>query len=68
MRRPLLIDLRNICEPKDVVKQGMEIYTVGQAEPRAAYGSPPNSAGRNERRSGGQRAYFDSWLFAPGAF
>jgi UDPglucose 6-dehydrogenase len=30
MRRPLLIDLRNICEPKDVVNQGMEYIPIGR--------------------------------------
>jgi UDPglucose 6-dehydrogenase len=30
MRRPLLIDLRNVCEPKDVVRQGMEYVALGR--------------------------------------
>lgn len=30
MRRPLLIDLRNICEPKDVLRQGMEYVALGR--------------------------------------
>jgi UDPglucose 6-dehydrogenase len=30
MRRPLLIDLRNICEPKDIVNQGMEYIPIGR--------------------------------------
>jgi len=30
MRRPLLIDLRNICDPKDVIKQGMEYVAIGR--------------------------------------
>jgi UDPglucose 6-dehydrogenase len=30
MRRPLLIDLRNICEPKDVIRQGMEYVALGR--------------------------------------
>jgi UDPglucose 6-dehydrogenase len=30
MRRPLLIDLRNICEPKDVIRQGMQYVALGR--------------------------------------
>ncbi len=30
MRRPLLIDLRNVCEPKDVLRQGMEYVALGR--------------------------------------
>jgi hypothetical protein len=30
MRRPLLIDLRNICEPKDIVRQGFEYVAIGR--------------------------------------
>jgi UDPglucose 6-dehydrogenase len=30
MRRPLLIDLRNVCEPKDVIRQGMEYVALGR--------------------------------------
>jgi UDPglucose 6-dehydrogenase len=30
MRRALLIDLRNVCEPKDVVRQGMEYVALGR--------------------------------------
>lgn len=37
MRRPLLIDLRNICEPKDVVRQGMEYVALGRSVPELSY-------------------------------
>jgi len=30
MRRPLLIDLRNICEPKDILRQGLEYVAIGR--------------------------------------
>jgi len=30
MRRPLLIDLRNICEPKDILRQGIEYVAIGR--------------------------------------
>ncbi len=30
MRRPLLIDLRNICEPRDIIRQGMEYVAIGR--------------------------------------
>ena len=37
MRRPLLIDLRNIYEPEDMVRQGMEHVGLGRREAEQAY-------------------------------
>jgi UDPglucose 6-dehydrogenase len=37
MRRPLLIDFRNIYEAEDVVRQGMEYVSLGRPEYQAAY-------------------------------
>ena len=37
MRRPLLIDLRNVCEPKDVMRQGMEYVAIGRPVESLAY-------------------------------
>jgi len=37
MRRPLLIDLRNICEPKDMVKQGLEYIPIGRPSLEPAF-------------------------------
>jgi UDPglucose 6-dehydrogenase len=37
MRRPLLIDLRNLCEPKDVIRQGMEYVALGRPGSELGY-------------------------------
>ena len=37
MRRPLLIDLRNICEPKDVIRQGMQYVALGRPVADSSY-------------------------------
>lgn len=36
MRRPLLVDLRNICDPKDMVRQGLEYVALGRPKPEMA--------------------------------
>ena len=37
MRRPLLIDLRNIYEPAEMLRQGMEYVPLGRADMEMAY-------------------------------
>ncbi|MGH6924996.1 MAG: UDP-glucose dehydrogenase family protein [Propylenella sp.] len=37
MRRPLLIDLRNVCEPKDILRQGMEYVALGRPVAEVSY-------------------------------
>ena len=37
MRRRLLIDLRNICDQEEVVRQGMEYVPLGRADIEMAY-------------------------------
>jgi UDPglucose 6-dehydrogenase len=32
MRRPLIVDLRNIYDPQDVVRQGLEYVPLGRQE------------------------------------
>jgi len=36
MRRPLLVDLRNICDPKDMIRQGLEYVAIGRPNPEVA--------------------------------
>jgi UDPglucose 6-dehydrogenase len=37
MRRPLLIDLRNIYDPEEVTRQGMEYVSLGRRDLESAY-------------------------------
>ncbi len=37
MRRPLMIDLRNIYEPEEMLRQGLEYVSLGRPEPEAAF-------------------------------
>ncbi len=37
MRRPLLIDLRNIYEPEDMVRQGMQHVSLGRRDIEQTY-------------------------------
>jgi UDPglucose 6-dehydrogenase len=37
MRRPLIVDLRNIYDPQDVVRQGLEYVPLGRQEVGAAF-------------------------------
>jgi len=37
MARPLLIDLRNVCEPKDILRQGMEYVALGRPGAELAF-------------------------------
>jgi UDPglucose 6-dehydrogenase len=37
MRRPLVVDLRNIYDPQDMARQGVEYVPLGRPEPEPAY-------------------------------
>ncbi len=37
MRRPLVVDLRNICDPKDMARQGIEYVATGRPSPEVAH-------------------------------